>query len=81
MIITCTGLYFDSIILTKAKIFYDFLNWLGISISDSRSPLFNCGYYFLVLSVICLICAVNILVSLIVNKKLNIRMCSIQSLI
>jgi hypothetical protein len=52
----------------NSKIFYDFLNWVGISLSDSSSPILILGYVFLVLSVICLSCAVNILIYLIVNK-------------
>ena len=50
------------------KIFYDFLNWIGIPLSDTSSPILILGYVFLVLSIICLICAINILIYLIVNK-------------
>jgi len=56
------------IFMNNSKIFFDFLNWLGISLSDSSSPILILGYVFLVLSVISLICAVNILIYLIAIK-------------
>lgn len=52
--------------MNNRKIFYDFLNWVGITISDNSSAIL--GYVLLVLSVICIICAVNILIYLIVKK-------------
>ena len=54
--------------MKNQNIFYEFLSYLGISISENSSPFLIMSYVFLVLSVICLICAINILIYLLINK-------------
>lgn len=54
--------------MNNSQNFYDFLNWLGISLSESSSPFLILSYVFLFLSGICVLCAVNVLIYLIVIK-------------
>lgn len=52
----------------KNQIYLEFLNWIGISISDSSPPILILAYVFIVLAVISILCSINILIYLLINK-------------